>query len=223
MKFKVGDKVRIVKNVWEYTHFAPGIDIGIGEVHTIIDIDAWNKKYPYKLDAYCDYTWREDELELVEDKKMFTKKDLKNGDVIKKRNGNVEILVLPLGTLVCSCGEFNFFSDIRDDLTSKNGSEYDIVAVRRPTEAYHCKFRAFKDEVGELVYDRERDTKPLYNGKVVCIDSGSVSSLTVGKIYKFVNGNGIADTGVNITNSPVTDFNDLARRFLTVKFIEIKE
>ena len=89
---------------------------------------------------------------------MFTKNDLKNGDVIKKRDGAVEILVLPLGTLICSDGHFNDISDIRDDLTNKNGYFHDIVAVRRPTDKHHCKFRAFADELGELVYDRERDT-----------------------------------------------------------------
>lgn len=155
MKYKIGDKVRIVNNVWPYNHF--GSNIGIGNVHTIIGIDEWNKKYPYMLDAYIEYTWCEEELELVEDNKVFTKADLKNGDVIKKRNGDVEILVLPLGTLVCKSG-YNDLEDIHDDLTSKCGDKFDIEAVRRPTRNWHCAFRAFDDELGELVYDRERDT-----------------------------------------------------------------
>ena len=85
---------------------------------------------------------------------MFTKKDLRTGDVILKRNGKTEIVVLPFGTLVVKAVGYNLLDDIRDDLTSKVDSDYDIVAVRRPTKASECRFDAFEGAFGELVYKR---------------------------------------------------------------------
>lgn len=157
---------------------------------------------------------------------MFTKNDLKNGDVIKKRNGNIEILVLPLGTLVCDDGHFNDFGDIRDDLINKNGNCNDIVAVRRPTRVSHCRFSAFADEFGELVYDRERDTKPLYNGKVVCVDLAgcNADNYTVGKIYQFKDGRMTCDSGHTFGDGydKFYTFEDWTR-YSSSKWIEIKE
>lgn len=58
MKFKVGDKVRAVKDIFEHTpeYFE------IGQIYTIKDYDGSDR--PYKIDTgpYC----YEDELELVE-------------------------------------------------------------------------------------------------------------------------------------------------------------
>lgn len=89
---------------------------------------------------------------------MFTKADLKNGDVIKRRNGWVEIVCLETGTLITK-DEFDKLSKINDDLTSIYGNgTYDIVAVRRPKYPKDCRFDAFDKEFGDLVYDRERDT-----------------------------------------------------------------
>ena len=85
----------------------------------------------------------------------FTKKDLRNGDVIKKRNGSVEIVVLPIGTLVVHPVGHNLLTNINDDLTSNVYRDYDIVAVRRPTHPGDCSFNAFADEFGELVYERK--------------------------------------------------------------------
>ena len=87
---------------------------------------------------------------------MFTKKDLRNGDVLLKRNGNTEIVVLPLGTLVVKPIGYNLLDDINDDLTSKVYSKYDIVAVRRPTKPGECRFDAFECGHGELVYERKQ-------------------------------------------------------------------
>lgn len=87
-------------------------------------------------------------------KNTFTKANLKNGDVIKRRNGWVEIVCLETGTCISLDG-FNTLSDIRDDLTDKMGGEFDIIAVRRPTEPQHCQFCAFEYNKGELVYERK--------------------------------------------------------------------
>ena len=84
----------------------------------------------------------------------FTRANLKNGDVIKRRNGWVEIICLETGACITKNG-FNLLSDIRDDLTDKMGEDYDIVAVRRPLEPYDCQFCAFEHKFGELVYERK--------------------------------------------------------------------
>lgn len=163
-------------------------------------------------------------FELVEDKKVFTKSDLKNGDVIKKRNGNVEILVLPLGTLVTNDGNYNLLDDINDDLTSANGDCYDIVGVRRPIEVKDCRFLAFEYDYGEVVYERKEETKPLYNGKVVCIaNPGNKNVHTVGKIYQFEDGMMTADNGKKYPKStPIHSFKEW-EDWTASTFIEIKE
>ena len=152
---------------------------------------------------------------------MFSKKDLQSGDVIKKRNGHIEIVVLPLGTLVVNDGGYNDLVGIREDLTSRNGTDFDIVAVRRPNDPVDCCFEAFEGHFGELVYEREN--KPLYSGKVVCIESRNTDVYTVGKIYKFKNGKFIDDKGnKRPDNYKIYTFEDW-ERYTNSKFIEIKE
>ena len=84
MKFKVGDKVRIVKNVWEYGGNHP--IIGINEVHTITKV-YFGEKYPYLLDVYRDYTWMDKELELVENDKIVITNDGKTTTATLYRDG----------------------------------------------------------------------------------------------------------------------------------------
>lgn len=228
-KFKIGDKVRITGDCDDSTSHLDG---KIGEVIEVNNRDIY---VSVEGEPFNWYIWNYNaELfeDKVEDKKVFTKSDLKNGDVVLKRNGNVEIVVLPLGTLVTKYYGYNHLEDINDDLTSNVWSKYDIVAVRRPTAQCACAFNAFEDNIGELVYDRERDTKPtkdtkpLYNGKVVCIDNlpGNEKHYTVGKIYQFKDGLLVADdnTIFPCEFTPVHTFEDW-ERFTQSKFIEVVE
>ena len=86
----------------------------------------------------------------------FTKADLKSGDVVLTRAGETEIVCLETGTLI-QRGEWFDLSDISENLTHKGykESDYDIIAVRRPIEPYHCQFDAFDEELGRLVYKRK--------------------------------------------------------------------
>lgn len=86
--------------------------------------------------------------------KEFTKADLKTGDVIKRRNGSVEIVNYELKTFICKRG-WNDLDDIREDLTDKDCSHYDIIAVRRPRKKGDCQFDAFGCQHGTLVYERK--------------------------------------------------------------------
>lgn len=89
--------------------------------------------------------------------KEFTKADLKNGDVVLRRDGSVDIVCVETNTLISSYG-FDYLKDVGEDLTDIkfHDSDFDIIAVRRPTEPHHCQFCAFDFEYGELVYEREK-------------------------------------------------------------------
>ena len=97
--------------------------------------------------------------DFMKDKK-FTKSDLKNGDVVKRRGGRVEIACVNTGTLIARDG-FDYLCHITEDLIYNNGSDTyppgDIVAIRRPDCPSDCRFAAFDEFLGTLVYDRERD------------------------------------------------------------------
>lgn len=95
--------------------------------------------------------------------KKFTKSDLKNGDVILRRNGNVVIVCLETGTLIEENG-FNYLSNVNEDLTyikDGYGRNFDIIAVRRPKKPYDCQFAAFDKGLGELVYERKDEPEEM--------------------------------------------------------------
>lgn len=86
--------------------------------------------------------------------KIFTKTDLRSGDVIIKRNGAVEIVCVETGTLIC-CNGFNFLRQINENLTSRNGHIYDIIDIYRPESPQHCAFFKENYEQGRHIYHRE--------------------------------------------------------------------
>ena len=85
----------------------------------------------------------------------FTKADLRTGDVILRRNGEVEIVNGELKMFIRQ-NDWNDFGDIDDDLLSLCGGEgWDIISVRRPIKKKDCQFDAFNLKYGALVYERE--------------------------------------------------------------------
>ena len=109
------------------------------------DSISWYKTLNYTILEWSDFMNKE-----------FTKTDLKTGDIILRRNGDVEIVNCELGMLICQSGDWNDLSRIKDDLTSATYGEWrDIVAVRRPIWKADCVFSAFKRELGTLVYERK--------------------------------------------------------------------
>lgn len=181
--FKVGDRVKVIDCGKTYRSYTDWVNKYVTNPHLR---NQWDKDNGIDInDIYCvkyigehlnrwatiAYIQNEETekcymieikgLEKVEYKKVFTKADLKNGDVILRRNGEVEIVILETGTCVGKDGWMKV-STINEDLTHGVGlfddNEWDIVAVRRPTEPYECTLKAFEFEYGELIYDRERDT-----------------------------------------------------------------
>lgn len=99
--------------------------------------------------------------------KKFTKEDLKTGDVVKRRSGRIGIVNRELEMIIVESG-WDDFDYIDEDLTSKGDSAYDIVAVRRPYDKFHCTFGAFKHNFGELIYDRDGDETVEMSLEEVC-------------------------------------------------------
>lgn len=187
---------------------------------------AWShkgKNAQALIDWFAPCNWLFEEV--VEEKKMFTKKDLKNGDVILRANGEVSIFIENLEMFVSTDGWMPL-DKVCDDLTHHNSNrEWDIVEVRRPKVKYECQFGAFRNNLGELVYDRERDTKRLYNGKVICIENhaGNSHHYTVGKIYQFVDGKLTTDHGGKLPHfEKIYSFEDW-EKYSNSKFLEVKE
>jgi hypothetical protein len=115
--------------------------------------------YNFNTDSYCDIKCAKQHHYTILEwsdfmNKEFTKADLKTGDVVQRRNGSVEIVNCELKTLICKRG-WNDLDDTREDLTDKQHSDYDIVAVRRPKEKGDCQFDAFGCKHGTLVYERK--------------------------------------------------------------------
>jgi hypothetical protein len=118
-----------------------------GREKTFEYLDRWFKP---------DYDFELVEDEKVEDEKMFTKNDLKTGDVVKYRNGDIGIVFVELGSILFKDDSFERLDLFKEDLTViPDVREYDIVAVRRPTVSHECRFSAFEHDLGELVYERE--------------------------------------------------------------------
>jgi hypothetical protein len=116
-----------------------------------------NTAYNFNNDSYAHTNWYTGYTILEWSDFMnnaFTKADLKTGDVILRRDGNVEIVIKELDVLV-KLKEYNKLEYVNEDLTHSFLKEADIVAVRRPKIPADCQFSAFKENRGTLVYERK--------------------------------------------------------------------
>lgn len=88
---------------------------------------------------------------------MFTKKDLKNGDVCVCRDEDTYIAIPDVNCLKNKDG-YNYIREYNDDLTIKSPyPQFDIIKVYRPQESYQCSFDKSQYSEGNLVFDRKRD------------------------------------------------------------------
>lgn len=135
MKFKVGDKVRVIKCSIDGERCK-----NLNKVSTITEIGEY-LCYPYMLKDIRE-PFKENELALVE--KQFTKSDLKDGDIVTYRNGLKKIVS---GDKLW--GNDDLFTPLRyytEDLKDVDGEEeYDIVKVERPVQ-YETVFER-KEEI----------------------------------------------------------------------------
>lgn len=89
--------------------------------------------------------------------KEITKADLRNGDVVLRRNGDVEILMSGVlnGRFIDKYNGQGEMTSLSDDLTVEAVSARDIIAVRRPNDISDMSFDAFEKKLGRLVYERD--------------------------------------------------------------------
>lgn len=143
-KYKVGDKVRVRSDLEEgklyYTdnrddsmHFTQRMTELRGKVVTIIQEVGCS----YLVDKFNEPFFTDEMFEGLVDENMFTKKDLKEFDIVKLRNGKVFMVfsnkLAKEGFGIYSDathGCHKYFEEYNDDLTSKDGKhDDDIVAV----------------------------------------------------------------------------------------------
>lgn len=146
MKFKVGDKVRVIKCSIDGERCK-----NFNKISTITKIGE-HLCYPYILKDIRE-TFREDELELVE--VQFTKSDLKDGDIVTYRNGLKKIVS---GDKLYGNDLFTSLRYYPEDLKDVDGEEKnDIVKVERPVKY-------------ETVFEREEvldETEKKYLAEVI--------------------------------------------------------
>ena len=131
MKFKIGDKVKVVK--CEISGERCG---NINKISTITQVEK-DVPYPYMLKD-LDEVFREDELELVKEKR-FTKADLKDGDKCTLKNGQV--------IFVDKTSDYGF-SNINKQLKYFN-DDVSIVKVERPVK-YETIFERKEEILDEV-------------------------------------------------------------------------
>lgn len=161
--------------------------------------------------------WDDFNFKLVEDKKVFTKKDLKSGMFGYFDGETKDWFVIAGNRFVYQSGLGDDVNMLDDNLTMPSGRK--ITALYNATSFINATTLN-----GELIWKREEE-KSLYNGKVVCINLNGTNenNYTVGKIYEFKDGRMTADNGyVFGGNEKFYTFKDW-ENFTSSKFIEIKE
>lgn len=131
MKFKIGDKVKVVKCK------ISGERCGnINKISTITQVEK-DVPYPYMLKDLFE-AFSEDELELVR-KERFTKADLKDGDKCTLKNGQV--------IFVDKTSDYGF-SNINEQLKYFN-DDVSIIKVERPVK-YETMFERKEEILDEV-------------------------------------------------------------------------
>lgn len=121
---------------------------------------------PYKVLEWSDFMNKE-----------FTKDDLKNGDVVLRRDGGVDIHIN--GRFVDQDGRDVGSIFLNRDLSHTDTYDRDIMAVIRPVTIEDMSFDAFEKKLGRLVYERDETVEMTL--EEVC--------KALGKNIKIVKGN----------------------------------
>ena len=123
--------------------------------NTAYSVDMFSNKDWCKKEGYTVLKWSD----YRNTPTTFTKSDLKDGDMILRRNGVVEVAIPSINVFI-SLESYMRLDGINEDFSDDNkDEEWDIVAVRRPTQPYECQFSCFESELGELKYKREEITE----------------------------------------------------------------
>lgn len=125
-KFNIGDKVITTKlcDCNGNKLFPVGT---IGKIADVTNDDKFNRHY--QVEANNDYWWySEDMLEKIE----FTTDDLKDGNLLKDRQGNIYVWLSKYPRRILEC-----LSETQKDFKNSYSRSYDIVEVR-DSSGYRC-------------------------------------------------------------------------------------
>lgn len=84
---------------------------------------------------------------------LFNKSYLKSGDIIVRDNDTVAIICKEIDGYITKEGGYPL-NEYNDDLTNKNFSCLDIVAVFRPLTPFQCSFNFCEFQDGKLLFDK---------------------------------------------------------------------
>lgn len=154
MKFKVGDRVRVIKSIYPFDKNPnPNKQMCINKVFKIRAINPngstrYNEThYGIETDGNCPYIFLESELELVE----FTKSDLKDGMVVEYRDGDRRIV---LGDKLIGYDSWVDIVAFNDNLECKNNKDLNIDKVYNSDS--HILKDYFKDKSLTLIWERNK-------------------------------------------------------------------
>lgn len=135
MKFKVGDKVKVIAK-------RHGHEFDIGEIVKIEEVSDRD----YKCSSLeKNELWWMGEDEFVEWK--FTKSDLKDGDIVTQRNGLKKMV---FENKLYGSSHFVSLTYYTEDLKDANGDEeYDIIKIERPRK-YNTIFERKEEILDEV-------------------------------------------------------------------------
>jgi hypothetical protein len=101
-----------------------------------------------------------------------------------------------------------------------DGMEVDVINKEDARYSHYFLSSHWCEELEEV--PKKVEEPKLYNGKVVCVASDIVS-VTVGKIYEFVDGVATSDRGIRFTDKPIKSLDELHEKLPSIKVIEVVE
>lgn len=160
MDFKVGDKVRIKKDLDSKKDYKVRIVSEMekykGTVAKIVGRRASNS-YVLDIDESC-WRWSDDTFELVEEKE-FTKSDLQDGDIVTLRNG---LKYRKSGRKICTrytSISLNYFTE-NLKYREQNKGNIDIIKIERPTKyetVYERLYERVEEDKKEILDETEKE------------------------------------------------------------------
>lgn len=151
MKFKVGDKVRVRKDLetnkkYGSMTYVEGMGKMKGKTVTIKEVclnSYWIEEF--------DYNWTD---EMFEEKVDFTKSDLKDGDIVTQRDGYQKVVCAGEKELrgINECTYLQMENYTTNLLDKDKDTNFDIIKVERPT-GYKIVFER-KEEILDEVEKR---------------------------------------------------------------------
>lgn len=144
MKFKIGDKVKVVKVVSAYGSEQKKY---IGKTFTIASVRE-NSNFSYDFKESTPYWWCDEELELV----SFTKADLKDGMVVEYRDSDRGII---LKNKIISFNSYSSLENFKNNLEHTYLSDLNIDRVYKSDSLTLRNY--FDDKYLTLIWERKEE------------------------------------------------------------------